>query len=111
MILSMAMAQTQIEQANRPSITDFTTQWAERKSPQTERSAATGRADCATSAGFMNAILFKPIAGHKAARRAVAGPDRRHRNETAGRLSNPNCRENFAVHHRRATKSPKTCPN
>ena len=57
-ILSIAIAQTQTEQASSPSMTAFTTQWACRNSAISETSVdASGKADCATSAGFMSSIL------------------------------------------------------
>src|ERR1700704_5855531 len=57
-ILSIAIAQTQTEQASSPSITDFTTQCACRNSAISDTSDDTiGSADCATSAGFISGIL------------------------------------------------------
>jgi hypothetical protein len=57
-ILSIAIAQTHTEQPSSPSMTAFTIQWACRNSAISETSdEASGRADCATSAGFMNGIL------------------------------------------------------
>src|SRR5437016_726705 len=52
------MAQTQIEQANRPSITTFTIKAACRNNAISDTSLeASGRADWATSAGFIGGIL------------------------------------------------------
>ena len=57
-ILSIAIAQTQTEQASSPSMTAFTTQWACRNSAISDTSLdAIGSADCATSAGFIGGIL------------------------------------------------------
>src|ERR1700740_3158326 len=57
-ILSIAIAQTQTEQDRSPSMTALTIQWACRNSAISDTSAeATGKADCATSAGFIDGIL------------------------------------------------------
>jgi hypothetical protein len=79
-ILSIAIAQTQTEQAKSPSMTDFTIQWACRNSAISETSLdASGKADCATSAGFISGILSTQVsqivreqiaAGSTAARQA-----------------------------------------
>src|SRR6185295_6127504 len=64
-ILSIAIAQTQTEQASSPSITALTTQWACRNSAISETSeAASGSADCATSP-CANAAL--PVAANSTA--------------------------------------------
>src|SRR6195952_4570572 len=61
-ILSIAMAQTQTEQASSPSMTDLTIQWACRNSAISDTSLeASGRADCATSAGFISGILSTQV--------------------------------------------------
>src|ERR1700743_1513083 len=58
MILSIAIAQTQTEQDNSPSITALTIQWACQNKAISETSAdGSGKADCATSAGFISDIL------------------------------------------------------
>ena len=53
-VLSMMIAQHQIEEPIRPSMTTFTTRWALQKSPQREKSCAAGRA-AIVSAGFIEA--------------------------------------------------------
>src|SRR3954447_12439371 len=59
-ILSIAIAQTQTEQASNPIMTDFTIQWACRNSAISDTSLdAIGKADCATSAGFISGILSR----------------------------------------------------
>src|SRR5664279_63787 len=66
------MAQTQIEQANSPSITTFTIKAACRNNAISDTSLeASGRADWATSAGFIGGILssIKPLR-----ERGAAGP-------------------------------------
>jgi hypothetical protein len=71
--LSIAIAQTQTEQANRPSITAFTTQCACQNSAISETSVDTnGIADWVTSTGF---ILEYPLNANVASSRAavVAG--------------------------------------
>src|SRR6185369_15047592 len=61
-ILSIAIAQTQTEQANSPSMTVFTTQWACRNKAISDTSAETnGKAAGATSAGFMSGILSTQV--------------------------------------------------
>ena len=60
--MSIAIAQTQTEQASSPSMTAFTTQWACRNSAISDTSAETnGRAAGATSAGFMSGILSTQV--------------------------------------------------
>src|SRR4051794_4650958 len=79
-ILSIAMAQTQIEQASSPSITTFTIKAACRNNAISETSLeASGRADWATSAGFMGGILSSietfrehEAAGSEAARKRLS---------------------------------------
>src|SRR5215813_3385763 len=54
MVLSIAIAQTQIEQIKRPIITVLTTQWAFQNSVNRERfEEVSGSTDCATSAGVI----------------------------------------------------------
>src|ERR1700756_882746 len=54
----MAMAQTQIEHTKRPIMTVFTIQCACQNSVKRERSDdVSGKADCATSAGFIGTSL------------------------------------------------------
>src|SRR5246127_332000 len=61
-ILSIAIAQTQTEQDNSPSMTALTIQWACKNSAISETSAdAIGKADCATSAGFISGILSTQV--------------------------------------------------
>src|ERR1700722_16429072 len=58
MILSIAIAQTQTEQDNSPSITAFTIQCACQNKAISETSAdGSGKTDCATSAGFISDVL------------------------------------------------------
>src|ERR1700733_15340136 len=58
MILSIAIAQTQTEQASSPSMTTLTIHAACRNSAISDTSLeAIGKADCATSAGFISGIL------------------------------------------------------
>ena len=53
-VLSIAIAQTQIEQISSPTMTVLTIQWACQNSVNSERSEeVSGSTDCATSAGFM----------------------------------------------------------
>src|ERR1022692_2738243 len=53
-VLSIAIAQTQIEQIKSPTMTALTIQWACQNSVNSERSEeVSGSTDCATSAGFM----------------------------------------------------------
>src|SRR3979409_1846073 len=74
-ILSIAIAQTQTEHASSPSITVFTTQWACRNSAISETSEeASGKADCATSAGFMAKFLSTQVSPLCPARPQFAGP-------------------------------------
>src|SRR3954452_11998097 len=83
-ILSIAMAQTQIEQANSPSITTFTIKAACRNNAISDTSLeASGRADWATSAGFIGGILSsletlreRGAAGSTAAIAAASSPAR-----------------------------------
>src|SRR6516162_9224014 len=61
-LLSMAIAQTQIEQTKRPIITAFTIQCACQNSVKSERSdEVSGSTDCATSVGFMGTSF--PLSG------------------------------------------------
>src|ERR1700709_2841712 len=61
-ILSIAIAQTRTEQASSPSMTDFTIQWACRNRAISDTSLeAIGKADCATSAGFISGILSTQV--------------------------------------------------
>ena len=60
--MSIAIAQTQTEQARSPSMTVFTTQWACMNRAISDTSAETnGRAAGATSAGFMSGILSTQV--------------------------------------------------
>src|SRR4030088_471967 len=82
-ILSIAIAQTQTEQASSPSMTALTIQWACRNSAISDTSVdASGNADWATSAGFISGILStqasqvlreQMAAGSTAARQARRG--------------------------------------
>jgi hypothetical protein len=55
--LSIAIAQTQTEQTNSPTMTVLTTQWAFQNSVNSDRSEeVSGSTDCATSAGFMGVL-------------------------------------------------------
>src|SRR5258707_7397972 len=61
-ILPIAIAQTQTEQARSPSMTAFTIQWACRNNAISDTSLdAIGKADCATSAGFISGILSTQV--------------------------------------------------
>src|SRR4051794_35019322 len=66
----MAIAQTQTEQTSSPTITPFTIQCACQNKLNSERSEeVSGRADCATSAGFMSSsfrLLVLPGAARDA---------------------------------------------
>src|SRR5664279_621444 len=69
-ILSIAIAQTQTEQASSPSMTAFTIQWACRNSAISDTSVdVSGRADCATSAGFICSILSTQDLSYEHARK------------------------------------------
>src|ERR1700729_79263 len=58
MILSIAIAHTQTEQDNSPSITHLTIQCACQNKAISETSAdGSGKTDCATSAGFIGDVL------------------------------------------------------
>src|SRR5215510_11067757 len=60
MVLSITIAHTQIDDANSPSMTVFTIQWACMNRANSERSEeVSGSADCATSAGFMRLQSFR----------------------------------------------------
>src|SRR5258708_2231213 len=60
--LSIAIAHTQTEQLSSPSMTAFTIQWACRNNAISETSEeASGKADCATSAGFIGGILSTQV--------------------------------------------------
>jgi hypothetical protein len=63
-ILSIAIAQTHTEQASRPSMIVFTTKCAYQNEISDTSAEATGKADCATSAGFMIGILKATIPVH-----------------------------------------------
>src|SRR5438874_12467224 len=54
----MAIAHTQMDAIKSPSITAFTMMWADQNKPKIDRSEeVSGKADCATSAGFMAQVL------------------------------------------------------
>src|ERR1700730_15698624 len=62
MSLSIAIAHTQTEQDNSPSITHLTIQCACQNKATSETSAdGSGKADCATSAGFISDVLSKQV--------------------------------------------------
>src|SRR6201995_4479652 len=62
MSLSIAIAQTHTEQDNSPSITHLTIQCACQNRAINETSAdGSGKADCATSAGFISDVLSKQV--------------------------------------------------
>src|SRR6266851_908414 len=67
----MAIAQTQTEHANRPTMTVLTIQWACQNSVNSERSEeVSGSTDCATSAGFMGTSFpLHPVPSVEPARR------------------------------------------
>ena len=73
-VLSMAMAQTQTEQINSPTITLSTIQWACQNRWNSERLLdVKGATYCAMSAGFMKRVLSavretRPLAGASPAR-------------------------------------------
>src|SRR5260370_9804089 len=70
----MAIAHTQIEAIKSPSITALTMMWADQNKPKIDRSEeVSGKADCATSAGFMAQVLSADRLG--ATGGAIAGPD------------------------------------
>src|SRR5260370_28110290 len=78
----MAIAHTQIEAIKSPSITALTMMWADQNKPKIDRSEeVSGKADCATSAGFMAQVLSADrlvatggaIAGHDRGPRGIAG--------------------------------------
>src|SRR5262245_32617796 len=73
MVLSIAIAQTQIEQIKRPTITVLTTQWAFQNSVNSERSEeVSGSTDCATSAGFIGTSFpLNPVPSVEPARRKI----------------------------------------
>src|SRR5262245_13497924 len=73
MVLSIAIAQTQIEQIKRPTITVLTTQWAFQNSVNSERSEeVSGSTDCATSAGFIGTSFpLNPVPSVEPARRII----------------------------------------
>src|SRR5258708_23646292 len=54
----MGLAHTQIEGIKGPGITALTMMWADQNKPKIDRSEeVSGKADCATSAGFMAPVL------------------------------------------------------
>src|SRR6266702_4572510 len=58
--VSITISQLQIEQASRPSITAFTTMWADQNRPNTDKPDTAGNVDWATSAGFIACPLGRP---------------------------------------------------
>jgi hypothetical protein len=78
-ILSIAIAHTHTEQANNPSMTALTTQWACMNSAISETSLeASGNADCATSAGFIGGILSTQGVPYPAGSKMAAGSTAAH---------------------------------
>ena len=71
-VLSMAIAQTQMEQTSSPTITVLTTQWACQNSVKSDRSEeVSGSTDCATSAGFMGTSFRAAIRSRRTNRRGA----------------------------------------
>jgi hypothetical protein len=72
--LSIAIAHTHTEHASNPSMTAFTIQWACKNNAISDTSVdASGKADCATSAGFISDILSTQ-ASHILREQMAAGP-------------------------------------
>src|SRR5271169_863816 len=108
MILSIAIAQTQMEQASRPSITAFTIQCACQNRAISETSAdGSGKADCARSAGFisdpLNAGVPNPLGAN-----GLGCDGCRFRGRTKGAAMSASARA--VVSHGRPSKSQSLLP-
>src|SRR5262245_26665223 len=113
MVLSIAIAQTQIEQIKRPIITVLTTQWAFQNSVNRERfEEVSGSTDCATSAGVIGTSFpLNPVPSGEPARRKSEITERARRSRPRAKPK-VECLAKFVCPvHRRLRNPSETWPN